>query len=74
MSDIRKTWSVVEVGPHLQSSTNPRHAFEVMRVTDHEEAVDTVVEGAANAVKAWREKCEALQDTVNNLAKEFQAT
>jgi hypothetical protein len=70
MSDIRKTWSVVEVGPHLQSSTNPRHSFEVMRVTDHEEAVDAVVDGAAAAIKEWREKYEALAAEYDRVCSE----
>jgi hypothetical protein len=60
MSDTRKTWSVIEVGPGLQLSNNPRHAFEVMKVSDHEEAVDAVVEKAASAIKEWRERCDSL--------------
>lgn len=59
MSDTRKTWSVIEVGPNLQRSESSR-AFEVMRVEDHDEAVDAVIEKAAKAVKTWRERCENL--------------
>jgi len=77
MSDIRKTWSVIEVGPHLQTSTNPRNSFQVMRVTDHEDAVDAIVEKAAGAVKLWREKCEELEASllaIHNAAKEYKTS
>jgi hypothetical protein len=73
MSDTQE-WSVVEVGPHLQTSSNPRHSFKVMRVSDHEAAVDDVVEGAAAAIKEWREKCEGLEASlvrIYNATQEF---
>jgi hypothetical protein len=66
MSDIRKTWSVIEVGPNLQTSTN-RFAFDVMKVEDHEEAVDALVEKAADAVKKWRTEAIAAKDEVVRL-------
>lgn len=56
--DLRPVWSVVDVGGKLMHS-NGRTAFQVMRVDDHDAAVDLVVVKAAAAVKVWRERAEA---------------
>jgi hypothetical protein len=76
MSDTRKTWTVIEVGPNLQTSTASR-AFDVMRVSEHEEAVDAVIDKAASAIKVWRERCESLAaeaEALRVVSEDFRAT
>lgn len=63
MTDEKKPppppWSVVDVGGKLMHSTG-RNAFAVMRVSDAEDAIDALVEKAADAVARWRERAVAL--------------
>jgi hypothetical protein len=61
-TDERSKWTVIEVDGRLVASNSLR-AFEVMRVSDHDEVVDMVIDKAASAVTAWREKAEALAST-----------
>ena len=50
--DIRPTWGVIEVDHKLMHSTG-LHAFQVMRVTDHEAAVDALLAKFAEAERRW---------------------